>query len=152
MNGKIIENQFGVRLSSADYHDRQWSAPSLETLAREFKDVVKTSELVIYYMYFFSSIIYIFISRSILPIHFLFDMYLRHQIISEKNLFFFVSLLCTTTTTTTTTIVHKIRANDENDPTRIGKGLSDESVTAIERCEKSKSFFLAYFERYCFTF
>ena len=65
-------------------------------------------------------------------------MYLRYQIISEKNLFFFVSLLFNTTTTT---IVHKIRANDENDPTRIGKGLSDESVTAIERCEKSKSFF-----------
>ena len=70
VNGKIVENQFGVRLSSAEYHDRQWSAPSLETLAREFKDVVKT--------------------------------------------------------------MHRIRANDENDPTRIGQGLSDESLTAIE--------------------
>ena len=65
VNGKIIENQFGVRLSSADYHDRQWSAPSLETLAREFKDVVKTSELVIYYMYFFFLQKYIYFHLSI---------------------------------------------------------------------------------------
>ena len=35
---KIIEDPDGRRLHSTEYHDNQWGAPSLETLAREFKE------------------------------------------------------------------------------------------------------------------
>ena len=85
-NNRSGRNAAATSATNEHYEENQWSAPSLETLAREFKEVVKTA--------------------------------------------------------------HRIRANEENDVSRIGKGMSDEAMTAIERCEKRRDYLLNQIREY----